>query len=101
MATLNDLVATEADLKRAEAEIERLKAALARDGQRSLVMADKMDAQETENERLRAFKAAAKAVLDNFRKSEADGYRSRDRQYANEVLGKFVDEQVMPVTKEG
>lgn len=30
--------------------------------------------------------AAVKTVLDNFKKSEAQGYRSRDRQYAIDIL---------------
>jgi hypothetical protein len=46
---------------------------------------------EREIERLRKIEWAAKEVLDTFRKSEAAGYRTKDRQYAIEILGKFVD----------
>jgi hypothetical protein len=43
---------------------------------------------EREIERLRPIAAAAKYIHDRFVKDEADGYRSRDRQFAIEILGK-------------
>lgn len=43
-----------------------------------------------ENERLRQVEAMARYVLEKFQKDEAQGYRSRDRQFAIEMLGKFL-----------
>lgn len=46
-----------------------------------------------EIDRLVKIETAAKVVLATFRKDEANGYSSRDRQYTIEMLGKYVDGQ--------
>ena len=61
------------------------------DGRSRMLNQEKVAA---EIERLQRVEHMARCVLETFRKDEAQGYRSRDRQFAIELLGKFiVDEQ--------
>lgn len=73
------------DLKRYKADAMR-----GQDAGRQIVYTRAID----EIERLRKIEDAAKYVLKTFKKDESDGYRSRDRQFAIDILGKpFTPEQ--------
>lgn len=54
-----------------------------------------------EIERLQKIEAAAKTVVETFRKDEAQGYRSRDRRYAIEMFRPYLNEQVACETCKG
>ncbi len=47
--------------------------------------------QRVENERLQGIETAARIILQNFEQSEAQGYRSRDRQFAIDILRKVLE----------
>lgn len=52
-----------------------------------------LEKRNAEIERLREIEVAARTVLDTFKQSEAQGYRSRDRQYAIEILNSAFEQQ--------
>jgi hypothetical protein len=44
---------------------------------------------KAEIDRLKRLEKAARTVLETFQKDEAQGYRSRERQYAIDMLGPY------------
>lgn len=56
--------------------------------ERMLERINRLTSEDEELERLRRLEQMARHVLETFQKDEAQGYRSRDRQYAIELLAK-------------
>jgi hypothetical protein len=75
-----------AEIERLREENWQLKRATSSDQER-------IAAQEAEIVRLRQVEFFAKEVLKRFREAEAQGYHTKDRQYAIDLLSKAIDEQ--------
>jgi hypothetical protein len=75
-------------------EIERLRARNAEHEARYDALEAKEEYHKRDAGRLRRLEKSARIVVKTFQKDEAQGYRSRDRQYAIDMLGPyFVNEQ--------
>lgn len=57
------------------------------------ILGEMVEDQRRRRDARRAVIEAARHVLDTFRKDEAQGYRSKDRQFAIAILGKAFEQE--------
>lgn len=69
-------------------EVDALRAEIARLQEAKRAALKVADERSAENVKLRKLAEMARTVLDTFREDEAQGYRSKDRQFAIELLAK-------------